>query len=63
MDMAAVVDVEQLVLLLELSPPFGKKEVQTARRTMAKRWHPDLAPIGNGTISALIDRQARLVWG
>ncbi|MFT4035192.1 MAG: hypothetical protein QM679_06425 [Patulibacter sp.] len=44
--MAAVVDVEQLVLLLELSPPFGKKQVQTARRAMAKRWHPDLAPVG-----------------
>lgn len=44
--MAAVVDVEQLVLLLELSPPFGKKDVQSARRTMAKRWHPDLAPVG-----------------
>lgn len=44
--MATVVDVEQLVLLLELSPPFGKKDVQSARRTMAKRWHPDLAPIG-----------------
>ncbi|MEH3053415.1 MAG: tetratricopeptide repeat protein [Patulibacter minatonensis] len=44
--MAAVVDVEQLVLLLELKPPFGKKEVQSARRLMAKRWHPDLAPTG-----------------
>lgn len=44
--MSAVVDIEQLVLLLELSPPFGKRDVQTARRTMAKRWHPDLAPIG-----------------
>jgi tetratricopeptide (TPR) repeat protein len=44
--MASVVDVEQLVLLLELSPPFGKKDVQAARRTMAKRWHPDLAPTG-----------------
>lgn len=44
--MSAVVDVEQLVLLLELSPPFDKRAVQTARRTMAKRWHPDLAPPG-----------------
>ncbi|MDO9354649.1 MAG: hypothetical protein Q7T55_13210 [Solirubrobacteraceae bacterium] len=44
--MSAVVDIEQLVLLLELAPPFDKKSVQTARRTMAKRWHPDLAPIG-----------------
>lgn len=44
--MSAVVDIEQLVLLLELAPPFDKKAVQTARRTMAKRWHPDLAPAG-----------------
>lgn len=44
--MSAVVDIEQLVLLLELTPPFDTREVQTARRIMAKRWHPDLAPIG-----------------
>jgi len=44
--MAAIFDVEQLVLLLELEPPFDKKAVQSARRTMAKRWHPDLAPPG-----------------
>lgn len=44
--MSAVVDIEQLVLLLELKPPFDKRAVQTARRTMAKRWHPDLAPPG-----------------
>ncbi len=44
--MSAVVDIEQLVLLLELSPPFDKRAVQMARRTMAKRWHPDLAPAG-----------------
>ncbi len=44
--MTAVVDIQQLVLLLELEPPFDKKAVQAARRTMAKRWHPDLAPAG-----------------
>src|ERR1700712_930246 len=44
--MPAIFDVEQLVLLLELEPPFDKKAVQSARRTMAKRWHPDLAPPG-----------------
>lgn len=34
------------MLLLELEPPFGKREVQLARRRMAKRWHPDIAPPG-----------------
>src|SRR5580693_353130 len=41
-----VLDVEQHLLLLELQPPFDKREVQLARRRMAKRWHPDLAPQG-----------------
>ena len=41
-----VLDVEQHMLLLELEPPFGKREVQLARRRMAKRWHPDIAPPG-----------------
>src|SRR6201991_2494929 len=41
-----VFDVEQAVLLLELDPPFGKREVQLARRRMAKIWHPDIAPPG-----------------
>src|SRR5213592_1188758 len=41
-----VFDVEQAVLLLELEPPFGKREVQLARRRLAKIWHPDLAPPG-----------------
>src|SRR5213078_2588834 len=31
---------------LELEPPFGKREVQLARRRLAKVWHPDLAPPG-----------------
>jgi tetratricopeptide (TPR) repeat protein len=39
-------DIEQAVLLLELEPPFDKREVQLARRRMAKRWHPDIAPPG-----------------
>ena len=33
-------------MLLELEPPFGKREVQLARRRLAKIWHPDLAPPG-----------------
>jgi tetratricopeptide (TPR) repeat protein len=34
------------MLLLELEPPFDKRQVQLARRRMAKRWHPDIAPPG-----------------
>src|SRR6478672_12539418 len=41
-----VLDVEQHLLLLELEAPFDKRDVQLARRRMAKRWHPDLAPQG-----------------
>ena len=41
-----VLDIEQHLLLLELEPPFGKRDVQLARRRMAKRWHPDIAPNG-----------------
>src|SRR5579875_3683118 len=41
-----VVDLEQHLMLLELEPPFDKREVQLARRRMAKRWHPDIAPVG-----------------
>src|SRR5246127_3915529 len=41
-----VLDVEQHLLLLELEPPFSKRDVQLARRRMAKRWHPDIAPAG-----------------
>src|SRR5882762_11025566 len=41
-----VLDVEQHLLLLELEAPFAKRDVQLARRRMAKRWHPDLAPPG-----------------
>ena len=44
--MAPILDVEQQMLLLELEPPFDKRDVQLARRRMAKRWHPDIAPPG-----------------
>src|SRR6266571_1737011 len=44
--MANVLDIEQAVLLLELEPPFDKRTVQLARRRLAKRWHPDIAPPG-----------------
>jgi len=43
---AAVLDIEQHLLLLELEAPFDKRDVQLARRRMAKRWHPDVAPAG-----------------
>src|SRR4029077_13384666 len=43
---AAILDIEQQLLLLELEAPFDQREVQLARRRMAKRWHPDLAPPG-----------------
>ena len=44
--MTNVFDLEQAMLLLELEPPFGVRDVQLARRRMAKRWHPDIAPPG-----------------
>src|SRR5271156_6926545 len=43
---SSVLDIEQHLLLLELEPPFNKRDVQLARRRMAKRWHPDVAPAG-----------------
>jgi tetratricopeptide (TPR) repeat protein len=43
---APVLDIEQHLLLLELEAPFSKRDVQMARRRMAKRWHPDIAPQG-----------------
>jgi tetratricopeptide (TPR) repeat protein len=43
---ATVLDIEQHLLLLELEAPFSKRDVQLARRRMAKRWHPDVAPQG-----------------
>jgi tetratricopeptide (TPR) repeat protein len=44
--MARILDVEQAMLLLELEAPFDQRTVQLARRRMAKRWHPDIAPPG-----------------
>jgi tetratricopeptide (TPR) repeat protein len=44
--LAKVLDIEQATLLLELEPPFDKRDIQLARRRMAKRWHPDIAPPG-----------------
>jgi tetratricopeptide (TPR) repeat protein len=44
--MPQVLDLEQALLLLELEPPFEKRDVQAARRRMAKLWHPDIAPPG-----------------
>ncbi|MCW2957445.1 MAG: hypothetical protein JWP18_248, partial [Solirubrobacterales bacterium] len=43
---AQILDIEQAVLLLEIEPPFDQREVQLARRRLAKIWHPDLAPPG-----------------
>jgi tetratricopeptide (TPR) repeat protein len=43
---ATVLDIAQHLLLLELQAPFDKRDVQLARRKMAKRWHPDVAPTG-----------------
>ena len=42
--MPAILDVEQALLLLELEAPFDQRSVQLARRRLAKRWHPDVAP-------------------
>ena len=39
-------DIEQAVLLLEVEPPFDKRDIQLARRRLAKQWHPDIAPPG-----------------
>src|SRR5690349_22572148 len=33
-------------MLLEIEPPFDKRDIQLARRRMAKAWHPDIAPPG-----------------
>ena len=41
-----ILDIEQAILLLELEPPFGKRDIQLARRRLAKVWHPDIAPPG-----------------
>ena len=44
--MATLFDLEQAMALLELEPPFDARDVQLARRRMAKRWHPDIARPG-----------------
>jgi tetratricopeptide (TPR) repeat protein len=44
--MPQVLDIEQAVLLLEIEPPFDKRDIQLARRRLAKQWHPDIAPPG-----------------
>src|SRR5947199_263916 len=44
--MARILDVEQAMLLLELEAPFDQRQVHLARKRMAKRWHPDVAPPG-----------------
>jgi hypothetical protein len=44
--MPHVLDIEQAVLLLEIEPPFEKRDIQLARRRLAKQWHPDIAPPG-----------------
>ncbi len=44
--MPRILDVEQAMLLLEIEAPFDQRAVQLARRRMAKRWHPDIAPPG-----------------
>lgn len=33
-------------MLLEIEAPFGLEDVQQAKKKMAKRWHPDIAPPG-----------------
>jgi tetratricopeptide (TPR) repeat protein len=43
---ARILDLEQSLLLLELEAPFDQRDVQLARRRMAKQWHPDIAPPG-----------------
>jgi tetratricopeptide (TPR) repeat protein len=44
--MPRILDVEQAMLLLEIEAPFDQRQVHLARRRMAKRWHPDIAPPG-----------------
>src|SRR5205085_2453191 len=44
--MPRILDVEEALLLLELEAPLDQRTVQLARRRLAKRWHPDIAPPG-----------------
>ena len=41
-----MLDIEQAVLLLEIEPPFDKRDIHVPRRRLAKVWHPDIAPPG-----------------
>ena len=69
--MSQVLDVEQSLQLLELDAPFDQRSVQLARRRMAKRWHPDIAPPGRQgeherhlkAINAAADQLDRLAEG
>src|SRR6202035_4369093 len=69
--MARILDVEQAMLLLELEAPFDHRAVQLARRRMAKRWHPDIAPSGKQhehqrhlqAINDMADERERLAEG
>jgi tetratricopeptide (TPR) repeat protein len=40
---APTMTIDQAVELLELEPPASLREIQLARRKLAKRWHPDRA--------------------
>src|SRR5256885_1107472 len=42
--MPQILNLEQTVLLLEMEPPFDKRDVQLAHQQLAKQWHPDIAP-------------------
>ncbi len=55
---ATVLDIEQHLLLLELEAPFNKRDVQLARRRMAKRWHPDVAPQGASSSTSATSRRS-----
>src|SRR6201995_3643356 len=44
--MPQVLDLEQAVPLRKIEPPFDKRDIQLARRRLAKQWHPDIAPPG-----------------
>src|SRR3954447_6093083 len=35
--------IDQAMELLELEPPANQRQIQLARRKLAKRWHPDRA--------------------
>lgn len=43
---SVILDIQQLSMLLEIEAPFGIEDVQQAKKKMAKRWHPDIAPPG-----------------